>query len=133
MVTNFENITYELTEEEIRLVPDMCEAFRKYTKENPIKGAEICTLINEKRLTKSKFCESRLRKIVNHIRVNQMIPLIADVKGYYVDYDVSRIKSQAKSLRDRAHAILRVSEAMEGIADKMSNGTTGELNFDQQQ
>ena len=61
-----------------------------------------------------------------------MIPLIADAKGYYVDYDVSRIKSQAKSLRDRAYAILRVSEAMERIADKMSNGTTGELNFDQQ-
>lgn len=37
MLTNFENITYELNEEEIRIVPDICEAFRKYSKDNPNK------------------------------------------------------------------------------------------------
>jgi len=118
MLTNFENITYELTEEELILVPDICEAFRKYTKDNPIKAPEIVKKINHNKLTKTKFTESRLRKICNYIRSNGMIPLIATSNGYYVDYSPEALQSQIKSLKERASSIYRCAAGLETFLKK---------------
>jgi len=118
MLTNFENITYELTEEELILVPDICEAFRKYTKDNPIKAPEICKRVNDNKLTKTKFTESRLRKICNYIRSNGMIPLIATSNGYYVDYSEEVLQSQIRSLKERASSIFRCAQGLEVFLPK---------------
>ena len=50
-VTNFEDITNGLSNEELSLVPDMCEAFRKYTKQNPIKAPIIVAKLIANKLT----------------------------------------------------------------------------------
>lgn len=118
MLTNFENITYELTEEEQKLVGDIVMAFQKYTKDNPIKAPEICAKINDNKLTKKPFTESRLRKICNYIRSNGMIPLIATSNGYYVDYSPEVLQSQIRSLKERASSIYRCAQGLEVFLPK---------------
>jgi len=109
MITNFEEITKELTEEEKKLVPILIKGFNTKTKDNPIKAPEIVSAINSKRETlglKSNFSEVRLRKIVNFIRAEGILPLIATSNGYYCSKNKEEIKSQIESLTQRADAIM---------------------------
>ena len=109
MITNFEEITKELTEEEKKLVPILIKGFNTKTKDNPIKAPEIVSAINSKRETlglKSNFSEARLRKIVNFIRAEGILPLIATSNGYYCSKDKEEIKNQIESLTQRADAIM---------------------------
>lgn len=87
-------------------------------------------------ITNSQMCEKmcaygyqlnevRTRKIINHIRVNALIPrLIATGKGYYVSEDEAEIRRYIESLKDREAAIAAVRMAMEeqlgGFADNKS-------------
>lgn len=126
MITNFEDITFELTEEELRIVPDVCEAFRKYKKENPIKSNEIVDKINanKERLNISfTMTGARLRKICNYIRSNGMIPLIATSSGYYTDYSVETIQAQIKSLQERANSINRCASGLQEILNQIKKET----------
>lgn len=126
-VTNFEDITNGLSNEELSLVPDMCEAFRKYTKQNPIKAPIIVAKINANKLTKIKFTEVRLRKIVNYIRTNGLIPLISTSSGYYVDYSPEVIESQIKSLKERSSSIYHCAVGLEKILSNMNTSTQIEI------
>jgi hypothetical protein len=85
MIDNFETITHELNEDELYLIPYLISGFEKRTVNNPIKAPDIVKAMNDhfkaKGLIKSKFSDVRLRKCVNYIRVNSLIPLIATSKG----------------------------------------------------
>jgi len=79
-VTNFEEFTNELTSEEMEILPIVVHGFRNYKKANPIKSELIVTRLNEylnMKGYKIKMTGVRLRKIVNYIRTNGIIPLIA--------------------------------------------------------
>jgi hypothetical protein len=109
MITNFEFLTREMTDEEKKLVPILIKGFNTKTKDNPIKAPEIVQAINSKRESlglKSNFSEVRLRKIVNFIRAEGILPLIATSNGYYCSTDKEEIKSQIESLTQRAEAIM---------------------------
>jgi hypothetical protein len=56
---------------------------------------------------KIKLTEPRLRKIVNYIRTNSLLPLIATSSGYYVSNDRMEIINQIESLEQRANSIAR--------------------------
>ena len=103
MITNFETLTNELTEIEMQMLDRLVIGFKNYTKSNPIKEPDIVKRFNERNNT--KLTGVRLRKLVNHIRTNGIIPLIATSKGYYVSYDEEEIKNQIKSLKQRASSI----------------------------
>jgi hypothetical protein len=106
MITNFEQITSELNPKELEIVPRIIKAFKKYTKENPIKAPEIVSRYNANiQKGDTKLSQPRLRKICNYIRSYGMLPLIATSKGYYVSYDKQEIKLQIESLRERANSI----------------------------
>lgn len=61
-----------------------------------------------------KFSGPRLRKIINHIRRNDLLRgLIATSKGYYISTDAEEIKDYIASLRQRADAINAVADAMQ--------------------
>lgn len=104
MIVNFENITNELTEVELTILPMVIRGFSNYNKNNPIKEPEIVERFNQKDYG-VKLTGARLRKIVNHIRTNGLLPLIATSKGYYVSYDEVEIETQIKSLKQRARSI----------------------------
>jgi hypothetical protein len=110
MVTNFETITAELSEAEQQLVPLLVQSFKKHTEANPIKAPDIVKKVNEFLFTRIDFAnirltQPRLRKIVNHIRSNGLLPLMATSRGYYVSYKKADIKSQIRSLHERASGI----------------------------
>lgn len=48
MIENFENITNELTKDELRWVDVLIWGISKRSKANPIKSAELVTKMNEK-------------------------------------------------------------------------------------
>lgn len=115
MITNFENITYKLTEEEKNLIPVLICGFKNHGRANPIKAEDIVKSINAQKskykLTKD-FTDARMRKMCNLIRTEGIIPLIATSKGYYVSYSPSEIHSQIKSLQQRADAIYRPANGL---------------------
>ena len=103
MVTNFENITASLSDDEKQLVPIIIKGLSTKTKDSAIKGTEICTKLNEKGF---KITEARLRKITNFIRSEGILPIIATSNGYYISYDKQEISKQIQSLTERAEAIM---------------------------
>lgn len=115
MITNFKEITIELTEDETKLLPMLIEAFKKYNKSKPIKAPEIVIGINaycKKNAINYTATEVRLRKMVNYIRTNGLLPLIATSNGYFVSFDKSDIESQITSLSERASSIMGCAKGL---------------------
>lgn len=110
MITNFEEITFDLTRDELEMVPILVKSFRKRTKANPVKEPEI---VKAMRAAGYKLTGARLRKLCNYIRVTSQIPLIATSKGYYVSYLRKDIEDQVKSLKERANSILSSAKGLE--------------------
>jgi hypothetical protein len=114
MITNFEEITQELTDSEKKILPLIISGFKNYTEKNPIKEVDIVKRFNE-RNPQMKLTGVRLRKLVNCIRSNGLLPLIATSSGYYVSYDKDIIASQIKSLRQRAFSINNCAKGLEAF------------------
>ena len=105
MITNFENQTQELNEYELStLLPIVVRGLMtKKGKENAITNKSICKALKEQGL---KITDTRLRKIVHHIRANDIIPLLlATSKGYYISNDNQEIENYIQSLKERANSI----------------------------
>ena len=115
MITNFEEHTSELTSEEMEILPIVVHGFRNYKKEIPIKAELIVTRMNEFLSTrgfKTRMTQPRLRKMVNYIRTNGIIPLIANSHGYFTSDCKETIQEQIKSLQERANSIQRCAEGL---------------------
>ncbi len=115
MITTFETITHELTDDELNLVPVIVHSFRFYKKDNPIKAELIVKRMNEyleKNESKVKMTQPRLRKIVNYIRTNGIIPLIATSNGYFTSDCKQTIAEQIQSLQERANSIERCAQGL---------------------
>lgn len=64
----------------------------------------------------------RVRKIINHIRVNNLVPgLVATSKGYYVSRDPAEVIKYIQSLQEREAAIRAVRGSMEIYLSHLSN------------
>ena len=87
MITNFEEITQELTADEMVLCRQIVLGLRTKTKDNPIKSDEIVNKMNQAN-PKNKLTGARLRKIINYIRSNGILPVIATSNGYYTSNDI---------------------------------------------
>lgn len=113
MIQFFSKQTAPLTEyERDTLLPIMVRCLERHVgRDAAITNSQMC----------DKMCaygyqlnEVRTRKIINHIRINTLVPrLIATGKGYYVSGDEAEIKRYIESLRDREVAIAAVRMAME--------------------
>ena len=115
-VTNFEEFTHELTNEEMEILPIVVHGFRNYKKENPIKAQLIVDRMNEYLLArgfKTRMSQPRLRKMVNYIRTNGLLPLIATSNGYFTTDCKETIQDQIKSLQERANSIKRCASGLE--------------------
>jgi hypothetical protein len=115
MITNFEEYTHELSSDEMEILPIVVHGFRNYKKTNPIKSELIVSRMNEYLNTKGykiKMTGVRLRKMVNYIRTNGIIPLIANSHGYFTSDCKQTIQEQIQSLRERANSIERCAEGL---------------------
>jgi hypothetical protein len=113
MLNGFQVQTEPLTDyERDTLLPVICRGLA-----NKIGEARAITNTAITRAMKGagyQLTEARLRKIINHIRVNGMIRwLIATSKGYYIATSRQEMEDYIVSLRGREDAIRAVRESME--------------------
>lgn len=110
MITNFEEYTPPITEEEKRdIVPALVQVLQSLR--DPMKQPDIC-----KRLQRDYGITvnsgAKFRKLVHYIRVKQLVcNLVASSAGYYVSYDQKEIRDYMRSLDERIEAIKAVRQS----------------------
>ncbi len=112
MINGFTNETKPLSEyERDTLTPIIVRGLSmKIGKERAIKNSEICAKM---RLQGYRIDNARLRKVINHIRVNALLPgVIATSEGYYIATTKEEMADYIASLESRESAIHEVSVAL---------------------
>lgn len=111
MIKGFDNETAPLNEyEERTLLPIIANWLKQTNKLKPIINKKATIFLNNKGY---KINEARFRKIVNAIRMRDIVPnVVATSKGYYVSSDAEEVAAYIQSLRDRAGAINAMADAL---------------------
>lgn len=115
MITNFEEITEDLSEKDRIYEPFVDKVLKGLNK--PTKAPVIVYMINQAIATEydykeANFTEVRLRKFVNFYRSHGIIPICATSEGYFVSFENKVLESQIKSLEERAHGILLAARGL---------------------
>lgn len=112
MLTNFEEITAELTEYEMKLVPMIVRKLNlKIGEWNATTSTHVIKVFKENGL---KMSGPRWRKIINYIRVNNLVSLlISTSKGYYRATTDEEVRNYLESLKQRINSITTVYDAIE--------------------
>jgi len=121
MITGFEEETAPLTEyEERELLPVMIDGLsKKIGKENAVTSSTIIRRLKEKGL---KIDGARVRKLINHIRRHDLVPLLCgSSKGYWIEHNEKEINKYIRSLHERIEAISAVRNAMVRQLDQIQN------------
>jgi len=121
MITNFEKITRALSPEEVGVILSLTRVLSSASYRNPIKADEIVRRVNGKQEKGDQpvfFSQVKLRKLVNFIRSESILPVIATSRGYYLSYDRDEIAMQIKSMEERADAITNAKNGLMIFLDK---------------
>ena len=121
MINDFEDITYELTEDELNKVPLLIKGLSLRTgKDMAVSGSLICKKMNLK--------GPRLRKIINYIRINNLHNgLCSCGKGYYTANTLEELEGCLISLKQRIASQVKILNALEG--QTMMFGGVGQLSI----
>ena len=113
MIRNFEEITANLTPEEEALVPIIVKRFKdKPGKENVVTNPKMIEGIRIH--FGIELTEPRIRKIVQFIRLNNILPgLVGTSKGYFYAENESDIELWIDSMKQRENAIRASREIAE--------------------
>lgn len=113
MIEGFEYITADLTDSELKLVAKFVKGFQdKIGVFKAVKSQKIIS--GFKKEYNIDLSGARVRKIINYIRINGLVPnLVATSKGYYIEPSPTKRKAYVNSLHQRAHAILAVAKSFE--------------------
>lgn len=109
MIQGFQEQTEPLTEyEEQHLLPQIVRGLQlKVGKANAVTNGAIVK--GMKANLNLRTTEPRVRKIINHIRVHDLVPcLIATSQGYYIAESEQELKEYEESLLGREEAIRNV-------------------------
>jgi hypothetical protein len=121
MIKNFEEFTIELTPNERRLIPMMVDRFKNKRGIKNIVTAETMTE-GIAQAYGVKLKDTRIRKIIQFIRVNNLVPgLIATSRGYYTAETVAEINQWIESLKARESAIREIREVAERHVQLLQN------------
>lgn len=104
MLEGFEHLTAELSDyEKQTLLPKIVAGLStKRGKDKAITNKRIVQAMKDRGF---EITEVRVRKLVNHIRTQGIIPgLIATSAGYYISNDAQEIETYLRSLRQRDFA-----------------------------
>jgi len=105
-----------LSEEDADISEHLLIFLKKFYKANPIKSFDIVNYWNNN-FSKYKFTDVRLRMIVNHYRINGIIPIISTSNGYFVSYLNEDIEAMIISLSQRAKSITDCCDGLQRILD----------------
>lgn len=109
MIQGFQEQTEPLTEyEEQTLLPQLVRGLQtKIGKAMSVTNKAIIDGMN--RNLGLKISDARVRKLINHIRTNDLVPcLIATSNGYYIAESEQELKEYEESLLGRESAIRQV-------------------------
>lgn len=107
MIKGFDRETQPLTEYEVgALLPLLIEGLQtKLGRENAVTNKHIVNALKGA----YKLNEARVRKIINHIRTNDLVPgLIATSEGYFIATTEAELLEYEESLKGREDAIREV-------------------------
>lgn len=108
MITNFEDITYELTIEEQSTISTIVKSLKEANE--PLNNQKLQIIIFDK--LGLNINGARLRKIINCIRTKNVLNnLLANSKGYYISENKIEIEKYVQSLQDRIDAINQVKNS----------------------
>lgn len=107
MLNGFTTETAPLTDNELAALPQVVSLLKQhFGRDNAVTNAGI-------RAEFPELTDARVRKIINHIRNNALVPcLVATSIGYYVAETEAELKGYEDSLRGRAEAIMAVAESI---------------------
>ena len=121
MLRGFENITEDLTPfEEREALPIILAGLRtKLGKEKAISATEICSKVNATgRLGKYKLTPVKLRKMISHIRLNDLISgVLSSSKGYCLALTLSEYDECLESLKQRLRQQQLVVDSLQSQRD----------------
>jgi uncharacterized protein YneF (UPF0154 family) len=112
MIKGFEDITFELTEKEMKLLPMFIKGLQtKKGKSNAITNKRIRQRLEAHGI---KISDSRVRKIINHIRNNELVPLLCSTsKGYFVAANSQEVEEYLEGLKQRIQEQTRIYDSIE--------------------
>jgi glutamyl/glutaminyl-tRNA synthetase len=113
MLKTFEDFTVELNGDEEKFVGIIAKRFElKRGKENIVTAEQIIEGLATHYGV--RFKESRVRKMIQFIRLNNLVPgLVANSKGYFVTETPQELEDWIESLRSRENAIRHIRETAE--------------------
>ena len=121
MLRGFEKITEDLTPfEESEALPIILAGLRsKLGKSKAISATEICSKVNATgRLGKYKLTPVKLRKMISHIRLYDLISgVLSSSKGYYLALTLSEYDECIESLRQRLRQQQLVVDSLQAQRD----------------
>lgn len=112
MIKNFDKETAPLDSYEMyTLLPVLVRCLSvKNGRVNAVSSGHICRCMNE---AGYKLSDARLRKLINHIRNNDLIlGLMATSEGYYIAETEQELQDYEESLRGRIEAIESIRRAI---------------------
>lgn len=124
MIKGFENETQPLTGTEMVIMEIIVQGFNKgkhVGKSNAVTNDNICKGVNDAikngRLELEdrafKLTSVRLRKIIHHIRVNNLVPLLcSNSKGYYLALSSEEVREYLAGLKVRIDSIIAINVAL---------------------
>jgi predicted transcriptional regulator len=121
MLKNYENITFELTDQEKQILPQIIKGLNtKKGRKNAITGDKICEAMY--------ISPPRLRKIISYIRVNNLIfGLCSANNGYYIAENLKELEECIISLKQRIYTQVKVLNSLE--QQTIMFGGTGQLSI----
>lgn len=121
MINGFEKETIELNDHELNVVSILVDRFRsKPGMKNIVTNNQIIQGLKIKHGIEIK--DSRVRKVIQYIRVNNLIPgLIATSKGYYSTDDIQELESWIESMIQRENAMKETRKAIENHLIQLKN------------
>ncbi len=103
MINGFEEETKPLTEQELEALPLMIQGLKAHVND-PVTSNKMIEGLKARGFN---FDGPRIRKLINHICVNNLVRnVVATSKGYYLATDRIVINQYAESLEQRSRAIL---------------------------
>lgn len=113
MIRGFEKPTCELSEIEKQMVDVFISRFKKRPgRQNAVTNGSIREGIKNR--LGIDLDAARIRKIVQYIRVNNLLPgLIATSTGYFYTTSITEIREWIESMRQRERALAESRESME--------------------
>jgi len=120
MINGFEKYTIELNDDELKIVDIIVDRFAKrpgikniVTNPQMIDGLKSIGILTT---------EPRIRKIIQYIRINCLIPgLIATSKGYYSTDDIDELESWVETMIQRENAIRESRNSIESFIQKLKH------------